>query len=191
MARIHREAEKYFIIESLKEAIKKIEENKNIAKLVPEVQMNLVMAISNAKCLQDVAGIAGRIVKIVDKLKATSFPEFGVSSHVANTVLVAMKYDPSMRAGMNIKYSDKILRISNNIGLAISSYDREKEPIELKKTEGKTTSWGALQAIKKFGKVPDIIWHLGEWGKEPMISILGKSPIEVVDKAIRIAKYLH
>ena len=191
MATIHREAEKFSVIESLNMAIQRLEQNQEIAKLVPEVQMNLVMAIYNAKFLNDVAGIAGRIVRIGNKVKASSHPEFGVSSHLANTVLTAMRYDPSKRAGMNVKYLDEIIQISNSLGFTNSSYDREKEPNEVENTEGKTTSWGADQAIKKIGKVPDIIWHLGGWGKEPMISILGKNPMEVVNKALRIANIFN
>ncbi len=188
MARVHREAEKYFIIRSLKEAIEELERNRDIVKLVPEVQMNLVMAISNARSIKDVAGVEGRIVKLKDKVKATGCPEFGASSHVANTVLMAMQYDPSIRSGMNVKYSDEIIIISDKIGFIHSFYDRANEPINIKKREGNTTSWGAEQAIEKIGKVPDMIWHLGEWGKEPMISILARSPLEVVNKAIEIAK---
>jgi hydroxymethylpyrimidine/phosphomethylpyrimidine kinase len=39
--------------------------------------------------------------------------------------------------------------------------------------------------LKEF---PDLIYDEGDVGKEPMIRVLGRNPMEVVDKVIRIAK---
>jgi predicted fused transcriptional regulator/phosphomethylpyrimidine kinase len=36
------------------------------------------------------------------------------------------------------------------------------------------------------GKTPDLIVDLGDWGKEPMITVLGRSPREVVEKVLRL-----
>jgi hydroxymethylpyrimidine/phosphomethylpyrimidine kinase len=51
--------------------------------------------------------------------------------------------------------------------------------------------WGTEQAIKKAGRVPDVIFDRGAPGKEAMIRILGRSPIEVAESALRIAKTLR
>lgn len=48
------------------------------------------------------------------------------------------------------------------------------EPGEIKKVEGRTVEWGVDQAIKRLGRVPDVIYHLGDVGKEPMIVLLAK-----------------
>jgi predicted fused transcriptional regulator/phosphomethylpyrimidine kinase len=45
------------------------------------------MALSYARDLSEVAGIPGRIVKVQDKVKAVMEPNYGVSRHVAATVL--------------------------------------------------------------------------------------------------------
>jgi predicted fused transcriptional regulator/phosphomethylpyrimidine kinase len=52
-----------------------------------------------------------------------------------------------------------------------------------------SVSWGTDQAIKKVGKVPDVIYHKGDWGKEPMITLLGKNAVEVAKMAVKLAKY--
>ncbi|RLA96725.1 MAG: phosphomethylpyrimidine kinase, partial [Deltaproteobacteria bacterium] len=36
------------------------------------------------------------------------------------------------------------------------------------------------------GPVPDVIYDRGDWGKEPMVRILGHDPLEVAEKAIEI-----
>ncbi len=43
-------------------------------------------------------------------------------------------------------------------------------------------SWGTENAIKKLGYVPDVIYDKGGIGKEAMIRVLGKNPMDVVEK---------
>jgi len=50
--------------------------------------------------------------------------------------------------------------------------------------EGSTLSWGVGEAIKAEGKVPDVIYDLGDVGKEPMIRVLGFSAMNVVEKTL-------
>jgi predicted fused transcriptional regulator/phosphomethylpyrimidine kinase len=56
--------------------------------------------------------------------------------------------------------------------------------------DGGTVPWGTDQAIKRIGKVPDVIYHFGDWGKEPMITLLGKTSVDVASIAVKIAKEL-
>lgn len=182
-------AEKYRIIEQLKNAVMILENDEKVADLIPEIQMNLVMALPHpyARSIRDVAGIPGRIVRIGNRVKASSSPDFGASSHVARAVLKAMEYDTSIRAAADIRFSDKILEVAKRLGFTISFYDRKEEPPEIKTKEGGTIPWGVEQAIKRVGKVPDLIYDPGDWGKEPVIKVFGKDAIEVVNKIIAIA----
>jgi hydroxymethylpyrimidine/phosphomethylpyrimidine kinase len=191
MAYLYNEAERYQVIENLKEAIAILEAHKEFSALIPETQANIAMALPFADSTIDVAAIPGRIVKIGKGVKAFSYPEFGASSHVAKTILTAKKYDDSIRAGLNIKYSEKIIEACKNLGWIVSSYDRRKEPNKVKRTEGMSVSWGTDQAIKKVGKVPDVIYHKGDWGKEPMITLLGKNSVEVAKMAIKLANIVN
>jgi len=190
-ASLYMEAEKWNVILNVKSAVKLLEENPKVSELIPETSSNLVMALSYARDLSEVAGIPGRIVKVQDKVKAVMEPNYGVSRHVAATVLTAMKFDPSVRAGMNIKMDKHILEACRKLGFKISSYDRRLEPMDIKSREGMSTSWGAEQAIKALdGMVPDIIYHEGDWGKEPMITVLGIDALDVASKVIKIAEAL-
>ncbi|MEM2629691.1 MAG: thiamine-phosphate synthase family protein, partial [Candidatus Bathyarchaeia archaeon] len=89
-----------------------------------------------------------------------------------------------------IKYSKKLIELCKNLGLKISFYDRSEEPPEIKEKEGLTTIWGTQEAIKKVEGIPDVIYHGGDYGKEPMIIILGRNPIEVAQKVIQLAKQI-
>jgi hydroxymethylpyrimidine/phosphomethylpyrimidine kinase len=91
---------------------------------------------------------------------------------------------------MNLRYSEETIKACEDIGLVTSYYDREKEPPHIKEQEGMTTYWGASEAVKRIGQIPDVIYHLGDWGKEPMITIVGQTAVEVAAKALEVAKRL-
>lgn len=171
MASIYRESEKIKVLLNVAEAISLLESSPLVWKVIPEVNSNICMALEYAVDFTDVVAIPGRISRIGTRVKALSCPTFGCSKHVANTVLVAKAYNPSIRAAMNIKYSEEVLQTISKLGLTISYYDRRKEPSEVKAKEGMTTRWGAEEAIKNSVKFPDVIYHDGDWGKEAMITI--------------------
>lgn len=175
-------------IENLKKAVEIIQNSEEFAAFIPEVRSNIVMAKENAKGVNDVAGIPGRITIVHGKPRAFMEPEFGVSSHMARLVLSTMKYDPSIRSAMNIKYSPKIIEICEKLGLKVSFYDRSEEPEDVRQVEGGTIPWGVETAIKRIGDIPDIIYHRGAWGKEPSITLIGTSAVDVAKMAVCIAR---
>ena len=190
MANLYNEAERYRVLKNVGDAVRLLEGSPEVKRLVAEVQMNIGMALPSASSPEDVAAVAGRIVRMIQGVRATGCPEFGASRHVARTILAVMRFDLEKRAGMNIRYSEEAVRVCQELGLTTSFYDRREEPPEIKKREGMTTTWGAEQAVKRVGRVPDVIYHLGDWGKEPMITLLGRTATEVAEKAVEVAKKL-
>ncbi len=190
VANLQNEAERWKVLANLKEGLRILEGQREVAYLIPESQSNIGMALTHAKSRDDVAAVPGRIVKLPTGVKASSFPDFGSSSHVANTILAAMNFDPTMRSAMNVRYSKDLLDVCRKLGLSVSFYDRKLEPSEIKQREGASTGWGAEQAIKKADSVPDVIYHEGDHGKEPMAVVLGKSAVDVAKLVAKISKLL-
>ncbi len=175
------ESERYKVLKNVGEAVDMIE-TKMAAGLIPEVGCNIAMGISNASLVSDVAAVSGRIVRLKGSPHAVGCVAFGASSHIARIVLTAMHFDSSTRAAMNIRYSKEALAACEELGLRMASFSREDEP------EGVSTmEWGVAEAIKKAGRVPDIIYDKGDVGKEAMIRLLGKDAIEVACRAIDIS----
>jgi len=56
--------------------------------------------------------------------------------------------------------------------------------------EGRSLRWGVEDVIKRIGYVPDVIYDEGDVGKEPMIRILGRSILEVTEKALKAIESL-
>ncbi len=185
---VYRNSSLLTAIENVEKAVELIEKLDGAGKLSPESMINIAEAIPYAQEIQDVIGIPGRIVRIGNKLKASSCPRPGGSKHVANAVLTISSINPSIRAAMNIAYSEKIIELAKSLGMKISSYTRAEEPEEIKKREGMTIKWGVKKAYENTGEITDLIYHTGDWGKEPMILITGKNAVEVVEKFVRILK---
>ena len=190
MAALYKEADKYTTVEELEDALAILSSNREVSRLMPETRMNIVYALDGAKDEGEVAGIPGRITTVGDRLATASQPRFGGSRHVARAVLTAMKHDPDIRSAVNIRFDEHALKVAEGIGLRVSHYDRGGEPREIKEREGASIPWGVERAIERIGKVPDIIYHRGDVGKEPMIIVFGRNPTEVVNKVLMLAKTL-
>lgn len=193
------------VLEEVARAARLLESEPRVALLVPEAQISVAMALPGARSVEEVAAIPGRIVRMGRApgeggsvppttrmhpgVKASGWPEFGASHHVATAVLTAMKRDPRIRAGMNLRMGDDILRAARALGLSISAYDRRREPAGVKRVENRTIAWGTEEAIRNHGgRVPDLFYHHGDWGKEPMSILLGPTATKVAERAIQIAR---
>ncbi len=184
------ELERYRVIERLKDALKMLENSSEyIVELIPEVRSNLVYALPSpyAEDITDVAGVPGRITCIGKKIVPVGEPTFGGSSHLARAVLTIMKYFPDVRSCMNIRYMPELVEIARELGYRIAFFNRAEEPLEVKQSEGRSIVWGIERAVRGLKEPPDIVYDLGDHGKEPQIRIFGRDPVEVVYKVVRLA----
>lgn len=182
IGRLLADSERYLVLKNVEKAVGLIEKENGFSDLIPEVGCNIAMAISNASSIADVAAVSGRMVRLKGSPHAVGCVSFGASSHIARIVLTAMRADSSMRAAMNIRYSEKGLAACEKMGLDIASFTRDDEP------EGVSTmEWGVDAAIKRSGRVPDVIYDTGGVGKEAMIRLLGRDAVEVAGRAIEIS----
>jgi len=183
------ELERCRVIRKLKEALEILEASSQyVVDLIPEVRSNIAYALpaTYVRGLEDVAGVPGRITAIDKKIVYFSEPKFGASKHLGRAILTMMKYFPSIRACMNIKYEPELVEIAKKLGFRVAFFDRREEPEEIKHVEGRTMQWGIERAVRELKEPPDIVYDLGDWGKEPQIRVFGKDPVEVVYKVIRL-----
>jgi hydroxymethylpyrimidine/phosphomethylpyrimidine kinase len=156
MAGLWNDAERHKVLSNVGEAVRILESCLDVRSLVAEVQMNIGMALPYASTPEDVAAVEGRIIRLREGVRATGCPGFGVSGHVARTILAVKSFDDSIRAGMNIRYSEAAVKVCQEVGLVTSFYDRREEPQEVKEKEGMTTYWGASEAVRRAGRVPGL-----------------------------------
>jgi hydroxymethylpyrimidine/phosphomethylpyrimidine kinase len=186
-AYVLREMERYHVVQELKRAVEVLRAVK-IGHLIPEVSSNLGYALPQAEGIEDVAAFPGRIMRFKDSVATHSDPEFGASEHVANIILTAMKLDPEYCSAMNIRYSRETVMQLRKKGFLVGQFDRRLEPKKMKEQEGSSLEWGVGEVLRKMRRLPDFIYDEGGVGKEPMIRVLGKNPVEVVQKILKIAR---
>jgi hydroxymethylpyrimidine/phosphomethylpyrimidine kinase len=184
-AYILREMERHRVLQELKKAFEFMKEAK-VASLIPEVSTNLGYALPQAEGIEDVAAFPGRIVRYKNSVTALGDPEFGASKHVANIILTAMKFDPDCCSAMNIRYSKETVIGLKREGFLVGHFDRRLEPKRVKEQEGFSLEWGVREVLRKSKRVPDFIYDEGDVGKEPMIRVLGRNPLDVVQKILKL-----
>ncbi|MEX0656939.1 MAG: bifunctional hydroxymethylpyrimidine kinase/phosphomethylpyrimidine kinase [Nitrosopumilaceae archaeon] len=170
------------IEKSLSDSILDFKNLKNIHSLIPECQTNFVYSKPHPKSIRDILGISGRIVRAGTNVNVAGNLEYGASKHVASAILAVTKKFPTIRSALNLKYNSKIIKKFRDGGLTVLSYDRTKEPSHIKRKENSSVLWGIKNSIKKTSKPPDIIFHRGDFGKEPMIVVFGENPSKVIKK---------
>lgn len=175
------DSEKWAVIEALKQT-KELLYELNPIELVPAVQMNIGYALKDAKTEDDVAAFPGRISVHEKKVYFKGEPCFGASSHIARLILNMMKKYPFIRSCANIKYNEQIIKRAKIKHMHIIYFDRKTEPDDIKQREGKSLEFLMNNVLPNIDTPPDIIYDTGDMGKEPMIRLFGKNPIEIIKK---------
>jgi len=169
----------------LSQAINKFVEIKNIYQNIPECQTNFVYSKQKPKSTKDVLGISGRIVKSDKKVIVAGNLTYGGSKHVATALLTMNEKFSQINSAVNLKYQKITISKIKKAKLLVCSYDRAHEPRKIKIGDS-TIKWGIKKAIKDTKVAPDVVFHRGDFGKEPMIIIFGETPKIILKKISQI-----
>ncbi|MEM4046898.1 MAG: thiamine-phosphate synthase family protein [Metallosphaera sp.] len=172
------------VLRDLEEAVKRFVSNNKSYLLIPEIRTNVGYALVNAQDTYDVAAIPGRLTVAFNKVIYCLPPAFGASDHIARVILTSMKFDPNIRSAMNLALYPQFF------GLNPYVFDRTTEPAERKRLEKKTMNFMIEKAFSDLGRIPEFIIDKGDLGKEPGLFVLGKTPQEVVNKALQLTSLL-
>jgi len=179
------DAERRAVLGSLVEAMALLS-GRGAPALLPEVRSNLVYALPRASSHEEVAGFPGRLLELSGHIASVAPPAFSASRHIASVVLSAMRIDPGCRACLNIRYTDDVEERARARGLTTATFDRKDEPTGVRTREGSSLEWGTSRALEGRTTVPDLVHDPGGFGKEAMTRVLGRTPQEVVEKALRL-----
>ena len=181
---IYRDASRYHTLAELQEAAEQVSRLDGFYRVIPETQTNFAYALLDAANISDVAAVRGRIIKFENTAAPASYVKFGASSHVASAIIAYMGINPEFRSAINIRFDERIIDVCKSL-FSVARYDRTKEPKRIKRREGSSVAWGVLAALSKNPKA-DVIYHTGDVGKEPMITLFGRNPAEIVGRIKRL-----
>ena len=180
---MYENSEKFQVLIELQHCVTKLERMSNFYKLVPETKTNFVYSVERPKNFNNIAGVLGRLTNLGKEIRTPNVVQFGASFHVSNALLAAVEFNPLIRSAINIRNNAEIVNICEN-NFKCSSYSRSKETKSIKKIEGSSILWGISEAFRQKTDA-EIVYHDGDFGKEPMVIIYGQNPKEVLEK-IRI-----
>ena len=147
-----------------------------VVDAIPNVGMNVGMALPDAEDALDVAAVPGRIHDLRGRVNVPSNPEFGASEHVARTILTAMAVDPSRRAALNLSTDDALLDAAREREIEPLAFDADYEDRDER-----------LEAtFRERGEVPRVIYHSGAFGIEPITYVFGESAVEAAELAVEL-----
>lgn len=175
------DAERWMVVNRLLQA-KQLLGRLNPVELIPDIQMNICYALPDAKTVENIAAFPGSIGWHEKAMLFRGDPQFGASSHVARLVLTYMRYHPHIRCAASIRYDETIIKKATAKRLAIEFFDRMKESKKIKGAGGENLDYLVDSVLKKAKKPPDIIYDRGAIGKEPVIRLFAKDPLELVQK---------
>ncbi|NJF24245.1 bifunctional hydroxymethylpyrimidine kinase/phosphomethylpyrimidine kinase [Thermococcus sp. Bubb.Bath] len=182
---LQRDSQRWRAKEELEEAVDRVVKMGGLLNShVPEVGTNFALATD----FGEVFAVKGRIVRYGKTVKPVGPVELNASDHLRRALLKMKEFYPEVRAVINIRYSKELVERAEKLGLKVSFYDRREEPEEVKRAERGTMEWGIERAVEGLGERPDVIYHLGDWGKEPMILVFGRSAEEVIMRVQRLVE---
>jgi predicted fused transcriptional regulator/phosphomethylpyrimidine kinase/predicted transcriptional regulator len=146
-------------LQDLRGALRVLESTPGLAALLPHVGTNVVRALPGATDPSQVAAVPGRLFVIRGAVKVPAAPEFGVSRHVAEVLLAAMRRDPTKLACLNLAPHAGLLSAARRAGLRVERVGAEMER--------------APASLAFPGRVPDVFHHEGAFGVEPQAYFVG------------------
>lgn len=158
---------------SVGRALRALTAASGFALLVPDVGSNVVECLPDARGIEDVAGVPGRIVDVKGRPKVPADPEFGVSAHVAQVLLAARAGESSARAAVNIRYDPTYVETLRETGLQMFEFDPEAD------REGPDSAVRVALADQSTGD-QFALFQTGAVGVEPIIYVLGSDAPTVV-----------
>lgn len=140
-------------LQDLRAALRILEATPGLAALVPYVGTNVARALPGATTGADVAAVPGRLFVMRGVVKVPAAPEFGVSRHIAEVLLVVTSASPATLACLNLAPQPALLDAARARGLRVEAVEPgfERAPHELR--------------LRR--PVPDVFHHEGAFGIEP------------------------
>lgn len=154
----------------VRRAVRRFKNIPGVAEHVPNVGTNVAQTLPDPRDETDVAAVPGRVYTMRGRVHVPANPEFGASENVAGVVLSAQAVDPTERAAVNLATSDALLERSLEEGMTTVEFDADREQRR-----------DALEEAFTDG-VPDIAYHTGGFGVEPVAYVIAEDAPAAVDK---------
>jgi len=152
------------VLDDVREAARVLATSPGVVAAIPNVGTNVGTALPGATGVADVAAVPGRIYEMDGRVEVPANPEFGASEHVATTILAAMATASDRRGAVNLATDDALLAAAKARGLDRTEFEA-----------GYENRGERLVAQFEDSGVPNVLYHRGAFGIEPVTYVLGET----------------
>lgn len=168
------------VLGDLRFAVRMLQAIPGFARLIPNVGSNVARAMPGARSTLEVAAIPGRIFEMRGSVRVPAGPEFGASRHVAEVVLAVGQVHPSLRAALNVRWDDRVMAAVRSLAWTVLEFDAAYE--------GRAAR--IAETLRRTRKVPNLVYHRGAFGIEPIAYLVGPDAGAVAKRAETLAETL-
>ena len=154
---------------SVRRGLRVLENTSGFAGLIPDVGSNLVECTADARTIDDVAGVPGRIFDVKGRATIPGEPEFGVSEHVARVLLAARASGSDARAAVNVTYEPSLVDRFADHGHVVVEFD------------GKSEIDNAIAEALEEAPEATILAQTGGFGIEPITYVLAPDAVAAAE----------
>lgn len=165
-------------LHDVRRAVRLFKEVPGVAEYVPNVGTNVAQSLPDARDNTDVAAVPGRLYAMNGRVHVPANPEFGASKYVASVILAATDAGPSEpeMGALNLATSDSLLKAAREEGMTTVEFDADREERR-----------GTLADAFADG-VPDVAYHRGGFGVEPVAYVIAEDAPAAVEKVERLLR---
>ena len=167
------------VLGSVRRGLRTLTNASGFAGLIPNVGANVAECLDDARTIDDVAAVPGRLVDVKGRAMVPGEPEFGVSEHVATVLLAAREAGATARGAVNVRYdADTVAALAESHPAV--EFDAERETRE--------AVADAVAAAGLSGDGDDaetlVLYQTGAVGVEPIVYVLAPTAADAA-RAVR------
>ncbi|EMA46383.1 phosphomethylpyrimidine kinase [Halococcus morrhuae DSM 1307] len=162
-------------------------ERSGIDALVPEIGLNVAVATPYAMDADDVAAVDGRLHRTADGVAAAGCPRFGVSDHVARSLLAAREHDHSVVAAATVRLDDTVAEAVTDEFDAVEVDRTRSDTDSIGESGGESAAWAIERAMGNRETVPDAVFDRGVVGEESICRLFAASPVVLEERLLALA----
>jgi len=173
------------VLAQLDKAGRRISSMANFASLVPEVRMNLAIALPFADDEKSVAAFTGGIVSTRSgDVDIAGYPQFGASVQVAKGLVAARRVCGDIRCMINLRQSRSVLDSLEKVSVVTAWGDEENKPPYIINSDGVWEEWVVYEAMKNHPAPESVraVCDKGGPGREPLVRLFAENCADLMAK---------
>ncbi|MUW15673.1 helix-turn-helix domain-containing protein [Halorubrum sp. CBA1125] len=168
--------ERESVLASVRRGLRTLTNASGFAALIPNVGANVVECLADARTIDDVAAVPGRLVDVKGRAMVPGEPEFGVSEHVATVLLAAREGGALVRGAVNVRYDPETVAALGESHPTVA-FDPERPTREAVAE--------AVAEADRDGDAPGpdalVLYQTGAVGIEPIVYVLAPTAADAAE----------